>query len=940
MDIQKQLVLIDGSSFLYRAYHASKNGFTNSKGQPTGVCLIITKMLENILKKFANSDFIMIFDAKGKSFRNEIYKEYKAHRPPMPDDLRSQIEYVHKIVRGLGFPLVSIEGVEADDVIGTYATKATKKNIKTIICTGDKDLAQLVDSNITLYDSMNDVYYDENGVVEKFGVKPSLIIDFLALKGDSSDNIPGMAGCGDKTAVSLLNEIGSITEIEKNLDKIQTLSFRGAKTFKDKFVNALDSIHLSYTLATIRKDVEVPFELENVPKLVTDYDTLIEVFSELEFKKMLSDLLSSKDKGSFVDNDKEEQKSESTNYQSAQKKISLSDISSDLIDYKEYGATFILVNTLEKLLELVSKINNAQFVAFDTETTSLDTRNCNIVGMSLCMHEGEAFYIPINHCYINVEAQLDTEIIKELLIPALNRKDLKIIGHNIKFDLEVMHYQGMDLNLNNIYADTMILAHLLDSGAAVNMDDLAKSVLSYKTISYEDVVGDKKKVLISQCPIEKVLDYAAEDAIVTFRLYKELSQKLFSSKKDTALFFDMEMPLLKVLYKMELNGVYVDKNELEKQNVVLKEELVKIQSQIYASCDCEFNISSPKQLSEVLFSKMQIPYPKKVKEGAKLSTSEEILEAIAPNYDVANLILRYRELSKLISTYTEKLQTIIDEKTNRIYSSFNQAGTVTGRLSSSDPNLQNIPARTPEGKSIRKAFVAPSGYTLVAADYSQIELRIIAHMSEDPTLIKAFNEGYDIHKATAAEVLQIPLESVSPEQRSHAKATNFGLMYGMSAFGLAKQTHMSQSEAKVYMERYFARYPKLNAFMDGIRQFAKTNEYVEAVDGRKISTPNVNSSNAILSKAALRAAINAPMQGSAADIIKMAMVSLNDWIDSLPEQTVRMTVQVHDELLFEVKNEFLSEAVSKIEKIMSEAYCLKVPLTVGVGASPNWADAH
>ena len=938
MNIHKQLVLIDGSSFLYRAYHASKNGFTNSKGQPTGVCLIITKMLQNILKKFSNSDFIMIFDAKGKSFRNEIYSQYKANRPPMPDDLRSQIEYVHKIVKGLGFPLVSIEGVEADDVIGTYASKATENNIKTIICTGDKDLAQLVDKNITLYDSMNDVYYDETGVVEKFGVKPSLIIDFLALKGDSSDNIPGMAGCGDKTAVSLLNEIGPISEIEKNLDKIPTLSFRGAKTFKDKFVNALDSIHLSYTLATIKKDVDVPFELDDVPELATDYDALIDIFTELEFKKILIELKSQRDNGSSAD--KVEEKEESSDTKSEETMVSLSDSNSNLIDYREYGASFVLVDTLEKLLALVSKINSAQFVAFDTETTSLNTRDCKIVGMSLCMHEGEAFYIPINHCYINVGAQLDPEIIKELLIPALNRKDLKIIGHNIKFDLEVMHYQSMDLNLGNIYADTMILAHLLDSSAAVNMDDLAKAVLSYKTISYEEVVGDKKKVLISQCPIEKVLDYAAEDAIVTFRLYKELSQKLFLSKKDTELFFDMEMPLLKVLYKMELNGVYVDKNELEKQNVVLKEELVKIQSQIYASCDCEFNISSPKQLSEVLFTKMQIPYPKKVKAGAKLSTSEEILEAIAPNYDVANLILRYRELSKLISTYTEKLQTIIDGTTNRIYSSFNQAGTVTGRLSSSDPNLQNIPARTPEGKSIRKAFVAPSGYTLVAADYSQIELRIIAHMSEDPTLIKAFNEGYDIHKATAAEVLQIPLDSVTSEQRSHAKATNFGLMYGMSSFGLAKQTHMSQSEAKVYMERYFARYPKLNSFMEEIKQFAKTNEFVKAVDGRKIGTPNVNSSNALMSKAALRAAINAPMQGSAADIIKIAMIRLNEWIDSLPENTVRMTVQVHDELLFEVKNEFLDTAISQIEKIMSEAYKLKVPLIVGVGASSNWADAH
>ncbi|MGN0915762.1 MAG: DNA polymerase I [Succinivibrio sp.] len=927
------LVLIDGSSFLYRAFYAARQGFTNSKGVPTGVSLIITKMLQGIIDKFKGAKFVMVFDAKGKSFRSELYKEYKANRPPMPEDLRVQIEFVHAIVRAMGFPLVSIEGVEADDVLGTYAIEATKEGIKTVICTGDKDLSQLVDDNVVLYDSMKDVFYDVNGVAEKFGVAPSHIVDFLALKGDSSDNIPGMAGVGDKTAQALINEIGGIEEIYSNRDKIASLSFRGAKNFAEKFESQIDVIRLSYKLATIKTDVELPFSVKDVPALVPNRQELISIYKELEFKKMLSELLHSADSENTVADtaiNTQVSKSES---------IFSSDEQSALDNINTYSAQFTLVNTEEQLRMLADDIRRRKFVAFDTETTSVDTRNCSIVGMSLSLDDKSACYIPVNHTYLGVSPQLTVAQIKEYLLPALNENGVKIVGHNIKFDLEVMHYQGLDIKLDNVYADTMVLAHLVNSAAAVNMDSLAQSLLNYQTITYKEVVGDKKKIPISEVEVERVLDYAAEDAIVTLRMYEALSKSL-DDNTVSKLFFSQEMPLLKVLYKMELNGVYVDASELERQNKVLKTELSELEKQIYASAGIEFNIASPKQLGEVLFDKLKIPYPKKLKAGAKYSTAEDILESISYDYDIANLVLRYRELSKLISTYTEKLQTLIDPQTHRIYASFNQAGTVTGRLSSSDPNLQNIPARTKEGKLIRKAFTAPDGYSIISADYSQIELRLIAHISEDPTLISAFKAGYDIHRATAAEVLQKRIEDVTPQERSHAKATNFGLMYGMGAFGLTRQTHMSMSEAKVYIERYFSKYPAVKKYMEGVKQFARDHEYVEAINGRKIMVSNITSSNTMLQKAAERAAINAPMQGSAADIIKVAMIDISNWIETLPKDTVRMTVQVHDELLFEVKNDFIDKAKQVISDIMEHACELKVPLSVGIESGDNWADSH
>ena len=924
------LVLVDGSSFLYRAFFGSRQNFTNSKGIPTAASLIITRMLQGLLKKFEGSKFIVVFDAKEKSFRNQMYPEYKSNREKMPEALVQQVPYVHSIVKALGFPLLSVSGVEADDVLGSYAKEASRRGLKVVICTGDKDLSQIVDDNVSLYDSMKDTFYDAKGVKEKFGVGPELIIDYLALKGDSSDNIPGMKGTGDKTAVCLLNEIGGVEEIFRNTDKIASLPFKGAKTFAPKYIQAIDEIRLSYKLATIKTDVELPISIDKVSFPVENTAELIKIFTELEFTKLLEQT-----KKNLKENDATESKGATSEVGSLEALFSQHDAAE--VDFKSYGSVFHLITDLESLKDLCRKIQKAKVVALDTETTSLRPEECSIVGMSLSVTQKEGYYIPFNHTYLGVPNQLTVSEVKENLLPVLNQDDVKIVGHNIKFDLLVLHYHGIEIN--QVYADTMVLAHLLNSAEPVNMDDLAKKYLGYNTITYKDVTGAKKKLPINEVPVERVCEYAGEDAEVTLRLYNYLIEKLNESEKDRDIFFSKEMPFLYVIYQMELFGVCVDKEELERQNQNLKVELLDIQKQIYVSCGKEFNISSPKQLGTVLFEDMKIPYPKKVKDG-KYSTAEEILEQISYDYDVANLVLRYRELSKLISTYTEKLQTMINPKTHRIYTSFNQSGTVTGRLSSSDPNLQNIPARTHEGKLIRKAFVAPDGYRLISADYSQIELRLIAHISQDPNLLKAFRAGYDVHKATAAEVLGKSIDDVTAQERAHAKATNFGLMYGMGAFGLRKQTHMSMSEAKVYIERYFARYPKVKVYMENTKEFAHKNGYVTTIEGRKIAVANINSSNVLLLKGAERAAINAPMQGSAADVIKNAMIKLMDWIRTLPADTVRMTVQVHDELLFEVKDNFVEEALKVIKDIMENAASIDVPLEVGIGCSSNWADAH
>lgn len=921
------LVLVDGSSFLYRAYHVSKGSFSNSKGIPTGVSMIITRMLKNLIKKFAHDKIIVVFDAKGKSFRCDMYADYKANRPPMPDDLKAQVEYVHKIVKALGLPLVSIPKVEADDVLGTYAKEAESKGYEVIICTGDKDLAQLVDDKVELYDTMNEKVYNREAVIEKFGVPPELIIDLLALKGDTSDNIPGMKGCGDKTAVALLNGIGGVEKIAENLDKISSLSFRGAKTFAPKYEAALEDIRLSYKLATIRTDVELSLSLDEVTPPVADKDKLLEIYNELEFHKLATSLKASMEN---EDGDSAIAQLKDDSFDSEEKETAME-------DYK--SSSFKLLLNEDDIQNLISEIKETKLVAIDTETTSLKPEEALIVGISFATNKHQGYYLPLGHSYLGAPYQISLNKAQELLEPLFKDENIKFVGHNIKYDLLVLHFNGF--YVPKVYADTMLMAHLLDTYQSVSLDELCLKYLNYKTISYDDVtLSGRKRISFSEVLVENAASYSGEDAEVTLRLFFKLKDILFADEPLKDLFFNMDMPLLHVLYCMEKDGVLVDGKVLSEQNKVLSSELVQVQQEIYDSCGQTFNIASPKQLAKVLFEDLAIPYPKKLKAGKSYSTAENILQEIAPSYDVANLVLRYRELMKLISTYTEKLQTQISKRTGRIHTSFNQAGTVTGRLSSNDPNLQNIPARTDEGKLIRKAFIAPLDYTFVSADYSQIELRLIAHISGDEALVRAFNLGQDIHKATAAEVLGKNISEVTAAERSHAKATNFGLMYGMGAFGLSRQTGLSMDESRSYIEKYFSRYPKVRDYMDKTRMFAKEHEYVLTLSGRKISTPNINSSNAMLQKGAERAAINAPMQGSAADIIKKAMIDIQKWIESLPENTVRMTGQVHDELLFEVKTEFLDEALNKIKDLMENVVTLKVPLTVGLGKADNWGDAH
>ena len=972
-DQTSRLILIDGSSFLYRAYYASGRHFSTSTGIPTSASLLITRMLQHIIERYPGSPVVAVFDAKGKSFRNEIFYAYKANRPPMPDELREQVEYVHAIVRALGLPLVSVSGVEADDVLGSYAKAASDQGLACVICTGDKDLAQLVSPLVTLYDSMTNVVYDREGVIKKYGVPPELIVDLLALKGDSSDNIPGMKGVGDKTACVLLNGIGGIEAIRAHPEKIAELKFRGSKTFAARFEAEYDTILLSYRLATIHTDVALPVPLDELKPPKKDRARLLELYRILEFRRLYAEL--EQESTSPVAPaglaGVEGTASPGTTaaaatpvWRGAGKTASAgasagaaaapgapetpagtwgqSPRALEPLTHASWGGDFRLILTLEELEGLAGQIREQKLVALDTETTSLKPEECRCVGISLSLRERRARYIPLGHTGLTAPEQLSAAAIREILVPALTAPEVKIIGHNLKFDLLVLHFAlGIEIAPEHIGADTMLMAYLLDSSQSVALDALALKYLNYRNITYEEVTGGRRKLNFSEVPVEEALAYSGEDAEVTLRLYHVLLPQLERIPELQELFKTLDLPFMYVLYRMECEGVSADGRILAEQSKVLGSQLMEAERQVYTAAGRDdFNIYSPQQLGSLLFGTLGIPYPKKLRSGAAPSTSEEILKQIAPDYDIANLVLRCRELRKLISTYTDKLQTMISPRSGRIYTSFNQAGTVTGRLSSSDPNLQNIPARTKEGKLIRTAFIAPQGYMLVSADYSQIELRLIAHIAEDEGLIKAFLAGHDIHKATAAEVLGKPLEEVTPQERSHAKATNFGLMYGMGAVGLRRQTGMGLEQAKVYIERYFDRYPAVRRYMEKTKVFAHAHGYVTTVTGRRIALPYINSSNTMQQKGAERAAINAPMQGSAADIIKKAMVRIQEWIETLPPDTVRMTVQVHDELLFEIKNEFVEEGCRWIKEYMEQAYTLKVPLTVSIGCAQNWGDAH
>ena len=904
------LILVDGSSYLYRAFFASQQAdLRTSNGEPTGAIRVVTNMLRSLLKQYPDSVVAVVFDAKGKSFRNDLYAEYKSHRPPMPDDLRSQIEPIHQIIGAMGLPLLVIDGVEADDVIGTLARQATESQIDTLISTGDKDMAQLVSEHVTLMDTMKDQLTDRQGVIDKFGVPPELIVDYLALMGDSSDNIPGMAGVGDKTAVAVLQGVGSIDTIAAHPERVAELSFRGAKTFAAKFKEQEAMVRLSQQLATIKTDVELPVSLAELRRHELQKDVLLALYRQFEFKNLVQELESA------------------------------SEADAEIVTPSDVTAHYDTILTDADLTRWFEKLQQAELFSFDTETNSLDYIQAQVVGLSFAVAPGDAAYLPLAHDYLGAPEQLDREQTLAKLKPLLEDPTRLKVGQHLKFDRNVLRNHG--IHLQGIAFDTMLESYVLNSTASRhNMDDLAKKYLNYTTQTFEDVAGKGvKQLTFNQVELEKAAFYAAEDADITLRLHQTLWPQVEKEPALKSLLLEMELPLAEVLSDMERTGALIDPFLLQNQSQQIKVRLAELESQAHEIAGGPFNLGSPKQLGEVLFEKLQLPVIKKTPKGAP-STAEEVLQELAYDYPLPKLLLEHRSLSKLKSTYTDKLPLMIAPSTGRVHTSYHQAVTATGRLSSSDPNLQNIPVRTEEGRRIRQAFVADHGYKIVAADYSQIELRIMAHLSEDDGLLQAFAHGQDIHRATAAEIMNITPEAVTSEQRRNAKAINFGLIYGMSAFGLAKQLGIPRGEAQRYMDRYFERYPGVLTYMERTREQAEQAGYVETLFGRRLYLPDIKAKNMGLRKAAERAAINAPMQGTAADIIKRAMIKLADWIKTCDNGTIRMVMQVHDELVFEVREDKLDAYVPVIRQYMMDAASLKVPLDVGIGVGDNWDQAH
>ena len=919
MTDQNPLILVDGSSYLYRAFHALPP-LTNSKGLPTGAVKGVINMMRRLQKDYPNSTTAVIFDAKGKTFRDDIYSDYKANRPPMPDELRSQIQPIHDVIRAMGMPLISIEGVEADDVIGTYAVQATEKKQPVIISTGDKDMAQLVNEHISLVNTMTDAKLDREGVIAKFGIPPELIIDFLALLGDKSDNIPGVPGVGEKTALGLLQGLGGIDSIYQRLDEVEALSFRGAKTMAAKLEEHRELAYLSYQLATIKTDVEVDLGVDQLANQAPDNDKLLSLFTDLEFKTWINEL---------AGNPSSTQPKEAVQGSAPNSQPSV--VTPSVIKYE----TLLEQQQLSKWLQ---KIQESQLVAVDTETTSLDYMVADLVGISLAVDAGEAAYIPFGHDYLGVPQQLLREDVLEAIKPILENPRIKKVGQNLKYDMSVLAQHGIDLK--GVAFDTMLESYVLDSVATRHdMDSLAQHYLDIETTSFSDIAGKgASQLTFNQISLEQAGPYAAEDADVTLRLHQALWPQVQAELPLKTLFQEIELPLINVLSRIERTGALVDDTLLFKQSQELAERLAELETQAWELAGEQFNLASPKQLAEILFTKLELPVLKKTAKGAP-STKEEVLQELALDYPLPKVLLEHRGLAKLKSTYTDKLPVMINSATRRIHTSYHQAGTATGRLSSSDPNLQNIPIRTAEGRRVRQAFIAPQGHKLIAADYSQIELRIMAHLSGDKNLLKAFELGQDVHRATAAEVFGVNLAQVTTDQRRSAKAINFGLIYGMSAFGLAKQLNIGRKQAAEYIDLYFERYPGVQDYMNQVRHSAAEKGYVETHFGRRLYLPEINSRNGMLRQAAERTAINAPMQGTAADIIKLAMINVDNWLTSNQLKS-RMIMQVHDELVLEVPESEHQQVVIGVKECMENAASLQVQLLVDVGVGDNWDEAH
>ncbi|MCQ4240840.1 DNA polymerase I [Stutzerimonas stutzeri] len=911
---QTPLVLVDGSSYLYRAFHALPP-LTTSTGKPTGAVKGVLNMLLSLRRQYPDSPFAVVFDAKGPTFRDELFAEYKSQRPPMPDDLRGQVEPLHASVRALGLPLLCVEGVEADDVIGTLARQCAALGRDVVISTGDKDMAQLVCPHVSLVNTMTGSVYDIEGVKNKFGVGPDLIIDFLALMGDKVDNIPGVPGVGEKTACGLLNGIsGGLKGLYDNLDQVAALPIRGAKSLGAKLAEHRDAAFMSYELATIKLDVPLDVQVSDLMPGEPHREALIALYRELEFKQWLDELLREA-KAAEIDESTPE------------------------------GASIQAEAEYQTILEQadfdrwLAQLQGADCFAFDTETTSIDAQKAQLVGLSFAIEAGTAAYVPLCHSYMGVPQQLDLDAVLAALKPLLEDPDKGKICQHGKYDMNVLMHYGIEMR--GLRFDTMLESYVLDATATRHdMDSLALKYLGRGTIRFEDIAGKgAKQLTFDQIAIEQAGPYAAEDADITLRLHQTLLEKLDATPALLKVLNEIEMPLVPVLARIERNGALVDAQLLGRQSVELGEKLVQLEREAFDIAGEEFNLGSPKQLGAILYEKLGCPVLSKTA-GGQPSTAEGVLAELAErDYPLPKVIMQHRSLSKLKGTYTDKLPQQINPRTGRIHTSYHQAVTATGRLSSSDPNLQNIPIRTAEGRRIRQAFVAAPGYKLLAADYSQIELRIMAHLAQDEGLLHAFRNGLDVHRATAAEVFGVPLDEVSAEQRRRAKAINFGLIYGMSAFGLAKQIDVARGEAQAYIDRYFARYPGVLAYMERTRAQAAEQGYVETLFGRRLYLPEINSKNGAMRKGAERTAINAPMQGTAADIIKRAMIAVDGWLQQ-SGLDARVILQVHDELVLEVREDLVEQVREALCPLMSQAAELDVPLLVEAGVGNNWDEAH
>ena len=901
-NIEKRLILVDGSSFLFRAYHGVPP-LTNSKGEPTNAIYGVSNMLRKMITDYQSDYVTVVFDAPGKTFRNDLYEDYKAHRPPMPDDLRVQIEPLHHLIRAMGLPLIMEANVEADDVLGALAQQAAAQGFKVIISTGDKDMAQLVTDQITLENTMTNTRMDIQGVIDKFGVKPEQIIDYLALMGDSSDNIPGIPKVGPKTAAKWLQHYETLENLVSHADEITGKIGENLRAH-------IELLPLSKQLTTIKCDLNLPYTIDDLKRQPSDLSELKSLVSDLGFSSWLK-LLNNPVEAVMV----EEQPA---------------------VDDIECHYETILTD--QHFKEWLTRLEQSDLFAFDTETTSLDYSLAQIVGISFAVTPGNAAYVPLAHDYPEVPEQLNRSEVLEQLRPLLENPLKAKVGQNLKYDSHVLANHG--ISLQGIAHDTMLESYIVNSTATKhNMDDLAKTYLGVTTIHYEDVTGKGvKQIPFQQVPLEQAAPYAAEDADITLRLHHVLLTKLKQIPSLLALYSELEIPLIGVLSRIESQGVLIDSSMLAQQSLELASHINALEQQAHDLAGRVFNLGSPKQIQEILYDEQQLPILKKTPKGQP-STEESVLQELAISYPLPKLILDHRSLSKLKSTYTDKLPEQIDPYTGRVHTSYHQAVAATGRLSSSNPNLQNIPIRSVEGRKIRQAFIAPAGYKIVAADYSQIELRIMAHLSADEGLLKAFSAGLDVHTATAAEVFGVPLDQVTTNLRRSAKAINFGLIYGMSAFGLAQQLDLSRGQAQAYIDLYFTRYPGVKNYMETIRALAHEQGYVETLFGRRLYLPEISSRNAARRQYAERTAINAPMQGTAADIIKRAMLSTDQWLCS-EKPDAKMIMQVHDELVFEIADDQLEHCTAKIRTLMCSAAELKVPLIVDIGKGLNWDEAH